>query len=205
MTPLFIAWLPSPSQHFLVVAIALLVYVVTTRARRDQRPPTAAIAWVMALVLMPYVMLPTYLLFGQRKLRPVGLARPPRTTRASHWAAELLESFGLAPPSPCATRFHPDGVAARDALWRVIDGARERLDVSTFIVGDDALGAEATERLAHRAREGVRVRLLLDGFGALMLPRRRLDALRSAGAEVAVFRPILGMRRSGPRNLRNHR
>jgi cardiolipin synthase len=160
---------------------------------------------VMALVLMPYVMLPTYLLFGQRKLRPVGPSRPPRAKRVSHWAAELLESFGLAPPSPCATRFHPDGVAARDALWRVIESAHERLDVCTFIVGDDALGAEAVERLARRAREGVRVRLLLDGFGALRLPQRRFDALRSAGAEVAVFRPILGLRRSGPRNLRNHR
>ena len=58
---------------------------------------------------------------------------------------------------------------------------------------------------ARRAREGVRVRLLLDGFGALMLPRDRLDALRAAGAEVTVFRPLLSLRRSGPRNLRNHR
>jgi cardiolipin synthase len=205
MTPLFLAWLPSPSQHFLVVAIALLVYVVTTRVRREQRPPTTAIAWVMGLVLMPYVALPGYLLFGQRKLRPVGLPRPPRARVAVHWAAELIESFGLAAPSPCRTRFHADGAAARDALWRVIDGARSRIDVCTFIIGDDALGAEAVERLARRAREGVRVRLLLDGFGALMLPRDRLDALRAAGAEVTVFRPLLSLRRSGPRNLRNHR
>ncbi|UST54976.1 phospholipase D-like domain-containing protein [Comamonadaceae bacterium OTU4NAUVB1] len=205
MTPLFLAWLPSPSQHFLVVAIALLVYVVTTRARREQRPPATAIAWVMGLVLMPYVALPGYLLFGQRKLRPVGLPRPARTRVPLHWAAELIESFGLPAPSPCRTRFHADGAAAREALWRVIDGARHRIDVCTFIIGDDALGAEAVERLARRAREGVRVRLLLDGFGALTLPRRRLDALRAAGAEVAVFRPLLSLRRSGPRNLRNHR
>ena len=205
MTPLFLAWLPSPSQHFLVVSIALLVYVVTTRARREQRPPATAIAWVMGLVLMPYVALPGYLLFGQRKLRPVGLPRPARTRVPLHWAAELIESFGLPAPSPCRTRFHADGAAAREALWRVIDGARHRIDVCTFIIGDDALGAEAVERLARRAREGVRVRLLLDGFGALMLPRDRLDALRAAGAEVTVFRPLLSLRRSGPRNLRNHR
>ncbi|MFS2053186.1 PLDc N-terminal domain-containing protein, partial [Variovorax sp. CT11-76] len=68
-------WLPSPSQHFLVVTFALLVYVLTTRARREQRAPTTAIAWVMGLVLLPYLILPMYLLFGQRKLRPAGSAR----------------------------------------------------------------------------------------------------------------------------------
>ncbi len=198
-------WLPSPSQHFLVVAVALLVYVLTTRAQRQQRAPTTAIAWVMALVLLPYVMLPIYLLFGQRKLRPAGSPRPPRSSPASHWAAELVESFGLAPPSPCDIRMHADGTDARAALWEVIEGARERLDVGTFIIGTDAFGQDVLARLVRRAREGVKVRVLLDGFGALSLPRRHFEQLREAGGDIAVFRPLFSLRNTGPRNLRNHR
>lgn len=198
-------WLPSPSQHLLVVTFALLVYVLTTRARREQRAPTTAIAWVMGLALLPYVILPMYLLFGQRKLRPVGRPRPPRAAPAGHWAAELVESFGLAAPSLCEVRLHSDGAAARDALFKVIEGAQRSIDVSTFIIGDDALGHEVINRLSRRARGGVKVRVLLDGFGALSLPRTHFDSLRDAGAEVAVFRPIFSLRRSGPRNLRNHR
>ncbi|OUL98423.1 phospholipase [Variovorax sp. JS1663] len=197
--------MPSPSQHLLVVTVALLVYVLSTRARREQRAPTTAIAWVMGLVLLPYFMLPMYLLFGQRKLRPAGSPRPPRSTPAGHWAADLIESFGLAGPGPCTVRFHTDGTAARDALWEVIEGARRRIDICTFIIGDDALGHEAINRLSRRAREGIKVRVLLDGFGALSLPRHHFDALRDAGADVAVFRPIFSLRRTGPRNLRNHR
>jgi len=87
----------------------------------------------------------------------------------------------------------------------VIDAARERLDICTFIIGNDALGREVVVRLAQRAAEGVRVRVLLDGFGALTLPPHHFDALRDAGGQVAVFRPFFGLRRSGPRNLRNHR
>ena len=102
-------WLPSPSQHLLVVTFALLVYVLTTRGRREHRAPTTAIAWVMGLVLMPYLILPMYLLFGQRKLRPAGSRRTQRSVPAGHWAADLIESFGLAPPGPCAVRFHADG------------------------------------------------------------------------------------------------
>ena len=198
-------WLPSPSQHFLVVAVGLLVYVLTTRTRREQRAPTTAIAWVMGMLLLPYLTLPVYLLFGQRKLRPVGPPRAPRSLPAGHWAAELIESFGLPAPGRCAPSFHADGAAARDALWQVIDGARMRLDICTFIIGDDALGHEVVARLARRAHDGVRVRVLLDGFGALTLPPHHFDALRAAGGEVAVFRPFFGLRRSGPRNLRNHR
>jgi len=198
-------WLPSPSQHFLVVTFALLVYVLTTRARREQRAPTTAIAWVMGLVLLPYLILPMYLLFGQRKLRPAGSPRPPRSAPAGHWAADLIESFGLAPPGRSAIRLHADGEHARLALFEVIDGARERLDVCTFIIGNDELGRSVIERLARRAREGIKVRVLLDGFGALTLPRHHFDRLRAAGGEVAVFRPFFSLRRIGPRNLRNHR
>ncbi|VTU38695.1 Major cardiolipin synthase ClsA [Variovorax sp. PBS-H4] len=198
-------WLPSPSQHLLVVTFALLVYVLTTRGRREHRAPATAIAWVMGLALLPYLILPTYLLFGQRKLRPSGSPRPSRSMPAGHWAADLIESFGLASPGPSPVRFHADGGAARDALWEVIEGAHTRIDVCTFIIGDDALGHEAINRLSRRAREGIKVRVLLDGFGALSLPRHHFDTLRDAGAEIAVFRPIFGLRRTGPRNLRNHR
>ncbi len=205
MPHLFANWLPSPSQHFLVVTFALLVYVLSTRVRREQRAPATAIAWVMGLALIPYVTLPMYLLFGQRKLRPDGSPRPPRSVPVGHWAADLIESLGLAAPSRCAVRMHPDGEAARDALWAVIGGARERLDICTFIIGNDAFGQEVLARLEQRARAGIQVRVLLDGFGALSLPRGHFDSLRAAGGQVAVFRPFFSLRRTGPRNLRNHR
>ncbi|RYY99033.1 MAG: phospholipase [Comamonadaceae bacterium] len=201
----FAPWLPSVSEHFLAVTLGLLVYVLTARGRRERRAPASAMAWVMALLLIPYAALPAYLVFGQRKLRPAAQPRLPRHAPAGHWATDMLESFGLAPPSHCAIRMHADGTIARSALLAVIDAAQQRLDVCTFIIGEDTLGREVLEQLARRAREGVQVRVLLDGFGALQIPRRRLDALRAAGAQVRVFRPLFSLRRTGPRNLRNHR
>lgn len=201
------AWLPSVSQHLLFGALAVLVYVLTNRARRQPRAPTTAIAWVMGLALLPYVMLPLFLLFGRRKLRPAGRPRlrGNRTPRFAHWAADLLDGCELAPPSPNLSRFHANGAAAREALWAVIAEARHRLDVCTFIIGRDAFGDEVVRRLVERAQAGVSVRVLLDGFGALQLPRRHFDRLREAGGDVVVFRPFLGLRNTGPRNLRNHR
>ncbi len=202
---MIVDWLPTPSQHFLVSAIALLIYVLTTRARDQRRAPTAAIAWVLGLALVPYVMLPLYVLFGQRKLSPVFTPYAGAIVEGPHWAAELIESFGLAPPSICKIQMHADGAQARDALFRIIDGAQRSLDISTFIIGNDEFGEEVIAHLARRAAEGVAVRLLLDGFFALLLPRRFVKRLNAAGAKVAVFRPFLSLRRLGPRNLRNHR
>jgi len=85
------------------------------------------------------------------------------------------------------------------------DHLPQRVDVCTFIIGNDAFGHDVLARLAQRAREGIAVRVLLDGFGALSLPRGHFNALREAGGEVAVFRPIFSLRHNGPRNLRNHR
>ena len=202
---LIVDWLPTPTQHLLVSVVALLIYVLTTRARHERRAPTSAIAWVLGLALMPYLMLPLYLMFGQRKLPPVVMPRVGVVIEGPHWASELIESFGLAPPALCDVHLHEDGVAAREALWAALARAEQRLDISTFIVGNDDFGRELIKRLAERASAGIKVRLLLDGYGALLLPPRFFEPLRSAGAEVVVFRPLLSLHRMGPRNLRNHR
>jgi cardiolipin synthase A/B len=202
---MIVDWLPTPSQHFLVSAIALLVYILTSRAGDQRRAPTSAIAWVLGLALVPYLMLPLYLLFGQRKLKPVAIPYAGVVVEGPHWAAELIESFGLAPPSTCNVQMHVDGEQAREALYRIIDGAQRTLDISTFIIGGDEFGRDIIARLARRSREGVQVRLLLDGFFALLVPGRYVRELKSAGVQVAVFRPFFSLRRLGPRNLRNHR
>jgi cardiolipin synthase len=202
---MIVDWLPTPSQHFLVSAIALLVYILTSRARDQRRAPTAAIAWVLGLALVPYLMLPLYLLFGQRKLKPVAIPYAGVVVEGPHWAAELIESFGLAPPSKCSIQMHADGEQARQALYRIIDDAQRTLDISTFIIGGDEFGRDIVARLARRARDGVKVRLLLDGFFALLVPGKYVRELNNAGVQVAVFRPFFSLRRLGPRNLRNHR
>lgn len=181
------SWLPTLSQHLMVSAFALLVYVLTTRARRMRRPPTAAMAWVLGLALVPYLFLPLFLLFGTRKLKAV------------------IDTFRAQRPEPALTRFHANGEEARLALWEVIEAASETLDVCTFLVGDDDLGRGVVERLLRRARDGVRVRLMIDAVGTWLERPPRFEELRRAGALIAVFNPIVSLSRRIPRNLRNHR
>jgi cardiolipin synthase A/B len=51
----------------------------------------------------------------------------------------------------------------------------------------------------------VEVRLLLDGVGAIQLPKACFSALQRGGVETATFSPLFARKTQGPRNLRNHR
>jgi cardiolipin synthase len=199
------AWFPRITGHSLVIALSLLTYVLTTRAERERRPPSVAIAWVLGLIALPYLALPSYLLFGRRKLpRKVSPWSGVRST-ANHWAEHLIESFGLPPAAPSRVRMHADGAAARSALFDLMGRARRQLDVCTYILGQDAFGEEATLHMMACVRRGVRVRFLIDGVGAVQLPRAWFREAHATGIETAVFSSFFARETPGPRNLRNHR
>jgi cardiolipin synthase len=198
-------WLPTVSLHSLVIVISVLAYILTTRAQRERRPPSIAIAWVLGMIALPYLVLPMYLMFGRRKLPRKTLPRSGARSFAGHWAQDLIESFGLPGSSPAAINMHRDGRDSADALFSVMSSAVSRLDICTYILGDDAFGREAMQRMIERARRGVDVRLLLDGVGAIQLPRACFKRLELGGVETAIFSALFARRTQGPRNLRNHR
>jgi cardiolipin synthase len=199
------AWFPRVTAHSLAIVVSVLTYVLTTRAERERRPPSIAIAWVLGLLAFPYLVLPMYLLFGRRKL-PRKISRwSGRRSYAQHWAEDLIESFGLPPAARSQVRFHQDGIESRAGLLATMESANRRLDICTYILGQDSLGREVTEFMVACVQRGVRVRFLIDGVGALQLPRSWFRRLNAAGVETAIFSPLLARKTQGPRNLRNHR
>jgi cardiolipin synthase len=76
------------------------------------------------------------------------------------------------------------------AMLAAIEGARRRVHLETYILRSDATGRDFLDALAGRARAGVEVRVLYDGFGSLGLDEAALDGLRGAGGDVVVFNPL---------------
>jgi cardiolipin synthase A/B len=198
-------WFPRITLHSLVVLTSVLIYVLTTRAERERRPPAVAISWVLGLIALPYLALPMYLLFGRRKMPRKNIRWSGVRTSPRHWAEELIESFGLPGAAPASTQMHQDGRESAAALFMIIDGAKSRLDICTYILGNDVFGRDAMQRLMARARQGIRVRLLIDGVGAMQLPRACFHEMEASGIITAIFSPLFARKTQGPRNLRNHR
>ena len=201
----------TPLEHAAFVAAGLLTYVVVTRVRQQRRHPYSALAWVMGIAAFPYLGLPIFLVFGTRKtVRPATPRQPapagPWAALAPLWATQLLAALGVAGARPQASvRFQADGEAALRALQGVIGSARHTLDICTYVLGDDEVGAAVAAALAERARAGVRVRLLVDSIGSLKSARSHDKVLRAAGVQIRRFMPALRNPRRGRTNLRNHR
>ena len=201
----------TPLEHVAFMAAGLLTYLVVTRVRRQRRHPYAALAWVLGIAAFPYLGLPLFLVFGTRKVvRPATPRQPapagPWAALAPLWATRLLAALGVAGARPQAVvRFESDGEAALAQLQRVIGSARHTLDLCTYVLGDDEVGAAVAAALADRARAGVRVRLLIDSIGSLKSAHSHDAMLKNAGVRTRLFMPALGRPGRGRVNLRNHR
>jgi cardiolipin synthase len=195
--------------HGFITALASLVYVVHSHVMQQRRQPTAAIAWMLFILLLPYLALPAYLVFGSRKIARPGALPPtenPPCSATGNWATNTLLALGQpAPAHYTDLTLHADGAAALNALMATLDSAQSSIDLCTFILARDTLGDAVVERLCRKARSGVRVRLLLDGMGALMTRPPRLKRLVEAGGAYALFVPPLRSPLKGRTNLRNHR
>jgi cardiolipin synthase len=91
------------------------------------------------------------------------------------------------------------------ALVAAIDAARAEVFLETYIFAPDETGALVAGALARAAARGVRVHLLIDGFGARDFPARFRAELEAAGAAVLWFRRHVGPTLRRNRLRRMHR
>src|SRR5262245_22305496 len=208
------------------LAMEILGLLLAGRAILRTRTPQGAIAWSMALVSMPLVAVPLYLVFGRSKF--VGYVDARRAARLQvrqageqAWPHVLpfhVDLGGQGPEGrvlaklarlPMSNRNDAqlliDGRAAFDAIFAAIGEAQRYVLVQFYIVRDDGLGRELLQRLVARAQAGVRTYFLYDEIGANGLSRAYLEELRQAGVEVSGIRTTRGWRNRFQLNFRNHR
>lgn len=200
--------------HSLIVLVGLIIYVITSHTLRLRRNPSAAIAWVVALVLIPYLALPLYLMFGIRKVKNFRSDVKSYVFTEQTFNPDTLtartQKLAAIMALPQASSYHQlniheDGTQSLQTLRNMIDGAMHTIDLCTFIFARDRLGDEITQHLKRRARDGVRVRLLVDGVGAYLGGHADFNSLSAEGVQVALFVPPFSSSLRGRTNLRNHR
>jgi cardiolipin synthase len=212
--PQTFATLVSEDTHWLLLLAQSVAFVVSVaiilRLSVEKRTPSNIFAWSLLLLFMPIVGVPLYMLFGGRKIRHL-VAEKSRIRRIASMAAR--DCAGCAASAGAGggvsegnvVRILEDGVEGYRAMCREIDRARQRIEITTFILGRDNVGRSIIRRLAVRAREGVRVRLLIDALGSLGVGDGLLRDLRRAGGEVHRFIPLFPIVTKASANLRNHR
>ncbi|NND70212.1 MAG: cardiolipin synthase [Rhodothermales bacterium] len=195
------------------------------------RTSQGATAWALGLVLMPFLSLPMYWVFGRARFsnyinalrsfdaqveKMLRGARAPaetvaidpkeghdRRAQGELRAFEQLATLNFTPGNSVSLLI--DGDETFRSIFEAIDEAENYVLVQFYIVRDDIVGGQFRDRLIHAARRGVRVYLLYDEVGSYKLGRKYVGSLRDAGVHVAGFS---GNRRWLSRfrlNFRNHR
>jgi cardiolipin synthase len=90
------------------------------------------------------------------------------------------------------------------AMLDAIDEAQHTIDFLTFVYWKGSIGDEFAQHLAARAQAGVRVRVLLDSYGAQTMDPASVEVLEKSGAQVQWFRPLHRLH-IGEVNHRTHR
>ena len=78
-------------------------------------------------------------------------------------------------------------------LIAAMDGASRSIYLETYIYAADDTGIKISAALQRAARRGVKVHVLLDGFGSAELPQSWASEMRTAGVDVLWFRKAAGL------------
>jgi cardiolipin synthase len=203
--------------HLSTIVGFLLALFFFARLMSERRAPANTFAWLLVVIFVPWLGVPLYLILGGRKLRRLVKDKKALSadlpamcqTDVSHVCAPVAKTVqgagGFAPVGGTRVRFLLTGEEDFAELERQILAAKHSIHIATFILGRDATGRRIVELLARRAKEGIKVRFLLDAVGCLFSSRGFVDPIRRAGGEVGRFMPVLPFTSRGSANLRSHR
>jgi cardiolipin synthase len=195
----------------------------------EHNSPTATMAWLLAMILLPFVGLGAYFIFGRRRPKMriqllkairegVGDIRSKLDFDASYHAVlersgsrhkdlmQLAYRFGMPPTLGNEVELQNDATESYPDMFKAISGAREHVHAMYYIIRPDDSGRALRDALTERARAGVEVRLLYDDLGSWDMKLKFFKPLVEAGGFVHEYRPVHFSRfRTAYANFRNHR
>ncbi|MEY4564404.1 MAG: hypothetical protein RLZZ618_3681 [Pseudomonadota bacterium] len=100
-----------------------------------------------------------------------------------------------------------DGPNTYRSMFSAIGEARDHINLETYILEDDEVGAEFARVLIDKQKSGVQVNMIHDGVGTLSTPKEYFKRLTDAGIRVLEFNPVnpLKAKAGWDVNQRDHR
>jgi len=207
------------------------VFFVVVNILLENRNPLKTQAYLLLLLLLPFLGMIIYLFFGQyhRKRRIFSKRKLINTAFGQRYVDEHLDlTFNSELPalptvqgheklihflnrdlSPLSNRNEVtilrNGEEKMTQLFEAIKVARSHIHMEYYIYSNDDVGAPLAELLKQKAREGVEVRLILDAVGSWSLKRKFYRELKEAGVQVHEFMPVLFPLFTSKINYRDHR
>ena len=222
-----------PNIPYLVTALSVVnVLIALVIIFLERKNPSATLAWIMILFLLPIIGIVLYLFLSQNISRQrmfrltkyeeeamrSALANQIKeindneysftTAEARHWKdmIKLNQMYARAFLTQDNRVFiMTDGMHMFDCLIGDIRNAKRTINLMSFIIKNDFAGKRLIGELTKKAGEGVEVRLLIDAMGGRQISPSTLADFKNAGGKYAFFFPPKFKYLNMKLNYRNHR
>lgn len=219
-------WIALLQALYFIIMLLVIIKVVN-----DTRSGTKTLAYILFIVFLPVIGIIFYFSFGvnyrKRKLYSKKLIKDKQLNqevyqRIRHYSAAIFNA-GILPHSyhklvkfientngspPTANNSAVlllNGEEKFPVLLKALREARSHIHVEYYIYADDVTGNEIADVLIEKAKEGVTVRFLYDGFGSHALGKSFLRRLQEKGIQTAPFYEVKWYAFANRINYRNHR
>jgi cardiolipin synthase len=218
------------SPYFLGVYY-LTVFVVAINMLLENKNPLKTHSYLLLLMLLPVLGLVIYLFFGQniRKRRIFSKNQLINTAFGQRYVDEHLSkqrvavhnlesiddkfdkliSFLNRDLSPLSRlnklTVLKNGEEKFPAVIKALKEAKSHIHIEYYIFTNDDIGHEISQVLMAKAKEGVEVKMIVDGVGSLSLRKNYFIEMIEAGVDLHEFMPVLFPSFTSKINYRNHR
>lgn len=215
------------SSWVIYLLIALYIFVVVGSiivVLSENRNPIRSLAWVIALIFLPFIGIIFYLFLGRspkmkhilnrhNKRRILSATAPPHLSLTEQDLSEdqkqlikLASNISVAPLTMHnELDIFSEGLTKFEALKRDLREARSSILLQYYIFSDDELGREIAEILKEKARNGLTVKVIYDHVGSFSAKRRFFRDMKEAGVDVHPFFRVTFPQLANRINWRNHR
>lgn len=96
-----------------------------------------------------------------------------------------------------------DGPATMRAMMEAAKGAKNTINLETYIFDQDEIGMQFADILIEKQKQGVTVNVLYDSVGTIGTPKEFFGRMRDAGISLIAFNPVNPAKRLGKWELNN--
>lgn len=204
------------------IILALLILFL------EKNDPSVTLAWILVIFMLPVAGPVLYILLAQnitrRRMYKLSPSDKDEIAKQAHFQVNNISEETLPKDKKWremirmnlthANAYYTDDNNVRvfievsemlSCMLDEISKAEKSINVMYFIVKNDVVGRALLNALTEKARQGVRVRLLMDALGSRQMNRYVLSDFVDAGGAVAYFFPPVLKFINLRFNYRNHR
>ena len=212
---------------YILTIISVIINIVL-----ENRNPVRTLAWIVVLIMLPFIGICFYLYFGinYRKIKMFSMKglgdmkwlqymsedQKQRVKKSEFLKKEDMEEVRklmtllLNNSKALLTRYNKvdvlrNGEETFPAIFTAIAKARKFIHLEYYIIEKGELTTRLKDLLIEKAKAGVEVRFIYDDVGSWSLPNSFINEMQNAGIQIYPFLPVRFHKFANKANYRNHR